>query len=335
MKINYILPFSNHNNGGLMAIATLYAFLFMLGTCGNAATLAVVYHVRSIDPRTRRNTTLTYISILSIVDFISMLPLPMTITDQVGLRTTRTAYFLLALMFCITCIMLCPIVIFAQAKYSKTRVMAPATDATVECLLLQYAAQIILLRDGWTPYWISVLYLLYLEIFPPPELQMPNSSFIYFMYGVHALPYINSASNFILYGLLNRQLHHSYSMKQSKALRKGQYNLVRMRTEFTTDVSMKKNSSDSFKASSDVKYSATVTVNNDGSCMNENELRVNFEKRNMAFKSQIDSNNENNSTIRGISMKDESFLDTKNLEELSTAINISSSNDELLNDVNL
>ncbi|VDO49889.1 unnamed protein product [Onchocerca flexuosa] len=83
IKIKYILPYSNHNNGGLMAIATFYALLFMLGTCGNAATLAVAYHVKSIDPRARRNTTLTYICALSIIDFISMLPLPMTITDQI------------------------------------------------------------------------------------------------------------------------------------------------------------------------------------------------------------------------------------------------------------
>ncbi|VDN95812.1 unnamed protein product [Brugia pahangi] len=66
-----------------MAIASLYAFLFMLGTCGNAATLAVVFHVRSVDPRARQNATLTYICVLSIIDFISMLPLPMTITDQI------------------------------------------------------------------------------------------------------------------------------------------------------------------------------------------------------------------------------------------------------------
>lgn len=51
MKVNYVLPFSNHDNGGLMAIAGLYAMLFMLGTCGNAAILAVVHHVRSMDAR--------------------------------------------------------------------------------------------------------------------------------------------------------------------------------------------------------------------------------------------------------------------------------------------
>ncbi|EJW74651.1 hypothetical protein WUBG_14441, partial [Wuchereria bancrofti] len=83
VKINYVLPFTNHDNIGLMAIASLYAFLFMLGTCGNAATLAVVFHVRSVDPRARQNATLTYICVLSIIDFISMLPLPMTITDQI------------------------------------------------------------------------------------------------------------------------------------------------------------------------------------------------------------------------------------------------------------
>uniref|UniRef100_F1LG23 G-protein coupled receptor n=1 Tax=Ascaris suum TaxID=6253 RepID=F1LG23_ASCSU len=46
-----------------------------------AAILAVVHHVRSMDARARHNTTLSYICILSIVDFVSMLPLPMTIID--------------------------------------------------------------------------------------------------------------------------------------------------------------------------------------------------------------------------------------------------------------
>ncbi|VDK21853.1 unnamed protein product [Anisakis simplex] len=71
----------------------------------------------------------------------------------------------------------------------------------------------------WTPYWVSVLYSLYLEVFQPPDLQTPDSSFIYFMYGVHALPYINSASNFILYGLLNRQVSSSDCIQMKSPLR--------------------------------------------------------------------------------------------------------------------
>ncbi|KAL3991120.1 7 transmembrane receptor (rhodopsin family) protein [Acanthocheilonema viteae] len=353
VKITYHLPFSNHNNGGLMAIALLYAFLFVVGTCGNAATLAVVYHVRSVDPRTRQNTTLTYICVLSIIDFISMLPLPMTIIDQilgfwmfgtaicklfrlfehsgkifstfilvcfsidrycgvchplkVELRKTKTAYFMLTFMFCITCIMLCPIVIFAQSKeiilqesYNKekneiTRLhlfkCADNLDNklfilfSLTCFFFAYLIPLLMMiffyfrmlltlfeknrmiqRRGmqtffsrkssieeripvtriatytlllclfhflcWTPYWTSVLYLLYLEIFPPAEFQMPNSSFIYFMYGVHALPYINSASNFILYGLLNRQLSQSCSKKYSNVSRKTQRRLIQLQADF-------------------------------------------------------------------------------------------------------
>ncbi|KAK6010014.1 hypothetical protein OSTOST_25022, partial [Ostertagia ostertagi] len=81
-SVVYALPLSNHDNGSLMAIASFYALLFMLGTCGNAAILAVVHHVKASDSRSRHNTTLTYICILCIVDFLSMLPLPMTIIDQ-------------------------------------------------------------------------------------------------------------------------------------------------------------------------------------------------------------------------------------------------------------
>ncbi|RCN47269.1 hypothetical protein ANCCAN_06711 [Ancylostoma caninum] len=79
----YTLPLSNHDNGSLMAIASFYALLFILGTCGNAAILAVVYHVKASESRSKHNTTLIYICVLCIVDFLSMLPLPMTIVDQI------------------------------------------------------------------------------------------------------------------------------------------------------------------------------------------------------------------------------------------------------------
>ncbi|VDN05950.1 unnamed protein product [Thelazia callipaeda] len=255
-----------------MAIVGLYAFLFMLGTCGNLAILTAIYQVRSLDRRSRYNTTLTYIGMLSIVDLISMLLLPVTIIDQVmgfwifGTAVCKlfrlfehigkifgtfilvcfsidrycrvchplklTAYSMLALMFCITCVIVCPIVVFAQSKVS---VVEEKTNELTRLHLFKCADNLgsqififfsltcfffvtslrlnLIVINFRSPYWLSVLYSLYMEIFSAPELQMPNSSFIYFMYGVHALPYINSASNFILYGLLNRQVNFSFIEK--------------------------------------------------------------------------------------------------------------------------
>lgn len=51
VKLNFVLPFSNHDDNSLMSIAAFYAFLFIFGTCGNAAILAVLHHVRSVDCR--------------------------------------------------------------------------------------------------------------------------------------------------------------------------------------------------------------------------------------------------------------------------------------------
>lgn len=330
----YALPLSNHDNGSLMAIASFYAMLFMLGTCGNAAILAVVHHVKASDSRSKHNTTLTYICILCIVDFLSMLPLPMTIIDQilgfwmfgtfacklfrllehigkifstfilvafsidrycavchplqVRVRNHQTVYILLSTMFLFTCVLLFPILLYAHSKeliihekfdltqktITKMHLYKCVDDLgdtlfivfTLYCFLLAYLMPLLFMiyfyygmlirlfkqaravrqslsgrRKGvdekipighiavytlaicsfhflcWTPYWVSVLYSLYVEIFNPNAmLETPSFKFIYFMYGVHALPYINSASNFILYGLLNRQLHQSPDRKYTR-----------------------------------------------------------------------------------------------------------------------
>ncbi|EFO97435.1 CRE-NPR-18 protein [Caenorhabditis remanei] len=330
----YALPLSNHDNSSLMLIAGFYALLFMFGTCGNAAILAVVHHVKGQDPRSRHNTTLTYICILSIVDFLSMLPIPMTIIDQilgfwmfdtfacklfrllehigkifstfilvafsidrycavchplhVRVRNQRTVFLFLTIMFLVTCGMLSPILLYA---HSKELVMHEKFDLDQEVItrmhlykcvddlgrelfvvftlysfVLAYLMPLLFMiyfyyemlirlfkqanaikltlngrRNGedkkltipvghiaiytlaicsfhficWTPYWISILYSLYEELYQDEKSSgtPPTYAFIYFMYGVHALPYINSASNFILYGLLNRQLHNAPERK--------------------------------------------------------------------------------------------------------------------------
>ncbi|CAJ0947295.1 unnamed protein product, partial [Mesorhabditis belari] len=325
-SVHYVLPFSNHENGALMAIAGFYALLFLIGTCGNAGILTVVHYVRYLDARARHNTTLTYICILCIVDFLSMLPLPMTIIDQVlgfwmfgtfacklfrllehigkifstfilvafsldrycavchplrtKMRSKKIVYLLLSSMFAMTCLMLSPILLFAHSKelivhekwdhstrtVTRLHLYKCIDDLgdqlfvffTLYCFLLAYLVPLLLMiyfyygmltrlfkqtravRQSlgarrkklddkipvmqiavytlaiclfhficWTPYWASVLYSLYQEL-KGEDSVMPTPQFIYFMYGVHALPYINSASNFVLYGLLNRQLHQSH-----------------------------------------------------------------------------------------------------------------------------
>ncbi|MFH4978312.1 hypothetical protein AB6A40_005021 [Gnathostoma spinigerum] len=56
----------------------------------------------------------------------------------------------------------------------------------------------------WSPYWMATLYGLYRSTKKVAFHASPT--FIYVMYGIHALPYVNSASNWLLYGMLNGQL---------------------------------------------------------------------------------------------------------------------------------
>uniref|UniRef100_A0A1I7ZNA1 G_PROTEIN_RECEP_F1_2 domain-containing protein n=1 Tax=Steinernema glaseri TaxID=37863 RepID=A0A1I7ZNA1_9BILA len=79
----------------------------------------------------------------------------------------------------------------------------------------------------WSPYWIATLYNLYSTFDEDDDSgHHTSSNFIYVMYGIHALPYFNSASNWLLYGLLNSQLmrrasehksHYMSRMEETKA----------------------------------------------------------------------------------------------------------------------
>ncbi|KAK6032682.1 7 transmembrane receptor [Ostertagia ostertagi] len=155
-SVVYALPLSNHDNGSLMAIASFYALLFMLGTCGNAAILAVVHHVKASDSEIKAQHN------LNLHMHTIMLPLPMTIIDQIlgfwmfgtfacklfrllehigkifstfilvafsidrycavchplqiRVRNHQTVYILLSTMFLFTCILLFPILLYAHSK---------------------------------------------------------------------------------------------------------------------------------------------------------------------------------------------------------------------------
>ncbi|CAB3401258.1 unnamed protein product [Caenorhabditis bovis] len=56
----------------------------------------------------------------------------------------------------------------------------------------------------WTPFWMATVFAVYLENSANPDSVPPV--FVYIMYFIHALPFTNSAINWILYGALNSQL---------------------------------------------------------------------------------------------------------------------------------
>ncbi|CAI4231169.1 unnamed protein product [Auanema sp. JU1783] len=61
----------------------------------------------------------------------------------------------------------------------------------------------------WTPFWLATVFAVYLENSDNSEGSIPPV-FVYVMYFIHALPFTNSAVNWILYGALNSQLQQKY-----------------------------------------------------------------------------------------------------------------------------
>ncbi len=58
----------------------------------------------------------------------------------------------------------------------------------------------------WTPYWLLMLFHAAYQISP-----FKGDSFVYCMYFVHALPFMNSAFNWIIYAFLNTQFRKSFA----------------------------------------------------------------------------------------------------------------------------
>ncbi|KAH7720156.1 Protein NPR-18 c [Aphelenchoides avenae] len=70
----------------------------------------------------------------------------------------------------------------------------------------------------WSPYWCAMLYLNLFRSSTGTESDesLTTEKFIMTMYGIHALPYVNSASNWLLYGLLNSQLMRRASANKNQ-----------------------------------------------------------------------------------------------------------------------
>ncbi|KAK6742227.1 hypothetical protein RB195_009846 [Necator americanus] len=66
----------------------------------------------------------------------------------------------------------------------------------------------------WTPFWMATVFAVYLENTGDSGGTVPPL-FVYIMYFIHALPFTNSAINWILYGALNGQLQQRYRGRRS------------------------------------------------------------------------------------------------------------------------
>ncbi|KAI6223552.1 G-PROTEIN-RECEP-F1-2 domain-containing protein [Aphelenchoides fujianensis] len=65
----------------------------------------------------------------------------------------------------------------------------------------------------WTPYWCSVLYAVGMSLWPEERVDERTSHLLIFIiYCFHLLPYFGSATNWILYGLLNTQLQMRHDL---------------------------------------------------------------------------------------------------------------------------
>ncbi|KAL3098934.1 hypothetical protein niasHS_000922 [Heterodera schachtii] len=71
----------------------------------------------------------------------------------------------------------------------------------------------------WTPYWCTVLYAIWMSAFAEDGHSESTSDMLLFIiYCLHLLPYLGSATNWILYGLLNTQLQIRQYETMNKSL---------------------------------------------------------------------------------------------------------------------
>ncbi|MFH4982741.1 hypothetical protein AB6A40_009450 [Gnathostoma spinigerum] len=74
-----MFPFSGADSRSVVFYALVYTSLFLIGICGNISTITLIRHVHSAIPY---DNTMLYVLFLCGVDLISVIPLPMAISDQ-------------------------------------------------------------------------------------------------------------------------------------------------------------------------------------------------------------------------------------------------------------
>uniref|UniRef100_A0A8R1HJL1 G_PROTEIN_RECEP_F1_2 domain-containing protein n=1 Tax=Caenorhabditis japonica TaxID=281687 RepID=A0A8R1HJL1_CAEJA len=228
-----VLPPPNHEDLHVMIMAVSYLLLFLLGVCHPQRKF-----LRS------RNFAITILLVLAVYAFISLCPLlwsftareiilyaketgPSTLTRMKIEKCTVDIDSSMFTAFTIYQFILCyctPLILIA---YFYTKLLSKLREHTrtfkssqipflhISLYTLAVACFYFLC---WTPFWMATVFAVYLE-------NSANSSsvppvFVYIMYFIHALPFTNSAINWILYGALNGQLQHRYRSNRTSSTKK-------------------------------------------------------------------------------------------------------------------
>ncbi|KAL3070212.1 hypothetical protein niasHS_016563 [Heterodera schachtii] len=140
------------------------------------------------------------------------------------LRSRRLAICILIGMAIYALVALCPLLLNFKARevilFQKETGPNKITRMRIEkcTMTTKFRSQIPLMRISlytlavacfyftcWTPFWVATAFAVYLEYAGEHNGAVPPI-FVYCMYFIHALPFTNSAINWILYGAMNGQL---------------------------------------------------------------------------------------------------------------------------------
>ncbi|TKR65180.1 hypothetical protein L596_025623 [Steinernema carpocapsae] len=138
---------------------------------------------------------------------------------MVNISSTMFTMFTIYEFVLCYCVPLCLVVFFYATLLSRLRQHArqfKSSHIPLMRISLYTLAVACFYFLCWTPFWVATVFAVYLEYSGEQGDTVPPV-FVYFMYFIHALPFTNSAVNWILYGALNGQLQHRYRGYKSEA----------------------------------------------------------------------------------------------------------------------
>ncbi|KAI6175883.1 G-PROTEIN-RECEP-F1-2 domain-containing protein [Aphelenchoides bicaudatus] len=223
-------------------VASIYLFCFVIGICGNASTLTLIFGFgqrHKTAPKLGQATHdrfKVYVASLCFTDILMLLSLPSDIRKGgahvlVRIEAGNCHIVHVRIFKCVDSMpsnllfwftgstffvgYFCPIILIStfnikllleirrhQRKLKKSIIPTKRVTIYIVIIALFYFL-------CWSPYWTSVLYVSYVDIFESRAIKtLTNSSerTILLIYCAHILPYLSTSINWFLYGRLARNL---------------------------------------------------------------------------------------------------------------------------------